>query len=671
MFLTARKWLYFQVNESVEKSRFKGPVVGPIGAFIHVVPGKEEFASLAQHAIGNWTLDRWIVTNDHDRKMVQSIRKHVGCQGDCGIFQISQQAKYKNVPPPPAEGIETVASILQCSNDLVFNCLIDNNKIEKKALSKSKDESESLLLKQATGSQYSIREEPLITHVFFLPHGDSCSIRNGTISLKSNQQPLRGTIGVDKSVAIAQAERDVVDAAEEFRKLQEESNEMSQKYRETKNKLDKSRRDLQQNKKEINQSIVSIDKLKNEIASLDIASSNGEVDTAEYEEEVQEAYEEVQKLADQDKQLREKIDELNPEINEIKASLTEIRSRNQKIMNDITTAEKELAKHAHHVSRREERIWRKRDKLNPLHDGIDKQENKVKDIQSNVDHNLDKARRQSFYKIQRDKQKEHEKDGGEQDPDDSRYNRDPSKEELIGIDVVDTSDKPSFFEAKIRRLKTMIKEEKKRRGVNCNEDRSIAYATFCRAVRQAEDTKSRCERVESLSKMLNEEERKRRHRWKQLRSHISSLTATKFDEILNKKGSCGDIEFDHTERTLDLVVQKNSCDATSQQRDVKALSGGERSFATIALLLALGESLETPFRILDEFDVFLDPIARKLTIESLITMAKRMEHRQFIFITPQDVSFVEPDPMLKVLKMTPPTRNKVCKGATLSIPVRF
>jgi chromosome segregation ATPase len=32
----------------------------------------------------------------------------------------------------------------------------------------------------------------------------------------------------------------------------------------------------------------------------------------------------------------------------------------------------------------------------------------------------------------------------------------------------------------------------------------------------------------------------------------------------------------------------------------------------MALLIALGETLETPFRILDEFDVFLDAETRKL-----------------------------------------------------------
>jgi chromosome segregation ATPase len=95
---------------------------------------------------------------------------------------------------------------------------------------------------------------------------------------------------------------------------------------------------------------------------------------------------------------------------------------------------------------------------------------------------------------------------------------------------------------------------------------------------------------------------------------------------------------------------------------VKALSGGERSFATLSLLLAIGESLETPFRVMDEFDVFLDPVARKIALQTLIKVSKEMEHRQFIFITPQDLSNIPTDPKLRIFKLKPPARSKNVGG---------
>lgn len=85
----------------------------------------------------------------------------------------------------------------------------------------------------------------------------------------------------------------------------------------------------------------------------------------------------------------------------------------------------------------------------------------------------------------------------------------------------------------------------------------------------------------------------------------------------------------------------------------------------MCLLLALGENLETPFRILDEFDVFLDAPTRKLTISMLIHLAKtKMAHRQFIFITPQDLSGLNPDAQLKILRLHPPERNTVVGAPT-------
>ena len=46
----------------------------------------------------------------------------------------------------------------------------------------------------------------------------------------------------------------------------------------------------------------------------------------------------------------------------------------------------------------------------------------------------------------------------------------------------------------------------------------------------------------------------------------------------------------------------------SQISDVKELSGGERSVTTMSLLMALWKSIESPFRILDEFDVYMDQV---------------------------------------------------------------
>ena len=109
------------VKNEIDRRRkeFRGPVVGPIGAYLKIQPGKEEYAPLAELQLGSGVLDRFIVTNGHDRKIVQSIRDKFRCHNDCGIFQMSPSTGRFSVPPSPASGIETVATVLKVESDLV------------------------------------------------------------------------------------------------------------------------------------------------------------------------------------------------------------------------------------------------------------------------------------------------------------------------------------------------------------------------------------------------------------------------------------------------------------------------------------------------------------------------------------------------------------------------
>lgn len=60
-----------------------------------------------------------------------------------------------------------------------------------------------------------------------------------------------------------------------------------------------------------------------------------------------------------------------------------------------------------------------------------------------------------------------------------------------------------------------------------------------------------------------------------------------------------------------------------------------------------------------------DTQVRKMTIKILINMAEeRLKHRQFIFITPQDLSSVTPRDTLKIFKLKPPERNQIAGGLT-------
>ena len=129
-------------------------------------------------------------------------------------------------------------------------------------------------------------------------------------------------------------------------------------------------------------------------------------------------------------------------------------------------------------------------------------------------------------------------------------------------------------------------------------------------------------------------------------------------EFGRRAGSSGALRFDHDDATLKMTYQKDNQDETTQIDNIQSLSGGERSFSTLAMLVSLGATIECPFRVMDEFDVFMDQVSRKVAMQELVDMAKEMPNRQFVFITPQDLSSLPQSNHLKVFKLNAPIRGQ-------------
>lgn len=370
-----------------------------------------------------------------------------------------------------------------------------------------------------------------------------------------------------------------------------------------------------------------IDQIKDEALS----AANFDTDTSEYEQAVSEEEQIVEELKEREASIKEELNEKKPQIEDIKARVREVTDRNEKVLTDMRVAEGDLAQHIQNLSQRQEKIEKKREKIKQYEDIVERGNQQLDSLEEDAKTTLVRAKRFKFYRLQEEKKRV--KNEGDDD-DILDITQEPSKEDLEIIEIEDAKKDQGFYIGRIKLAERRIQEEKERRNT-MDETRVEAYEKFVRAKEQLASKLQQKEEIDATSEKLKIDITRRQRLWKQFRQHIAHTTAQRFDEILNSKGSSGTIEFDHPLGQLHLCVQIDSMDANSQQNDLKALSGGEKSFTNIALLLGLGESLETPFRVLDEFDVFLDPVSRKLAIEHLIKIAKKMKHRQFIFITPQ------------------------------------
>jgi hypothetical protein len=88
-----------------------------------------------------------------------------------------------------------------------------------------------------------------------------------------------------------------------------------------------------------------------------------------------------------------------------------------------------------------------------------------------------------------------------------------------------------------------------------------------------------------------------------LKDMIAHRVAKTFKSELEMRGYTGKLNIDIDERTIEMIVRISR--STQGETNTRSLSGGERSYTTICFLLALWKVAQVPFRILDEFDVFM------------------------------------------------------------------
>lgn len=101
------------------------------------------------------------------------------------------------------------------------------------------------------------------------------------------------------------------------------------------------------------------------------------------------------------------------------------------------------------------------------------------------------------------------------------------------------------------------------------------------------------------------------------------------------------------------LTQSPSEKENLKMTDTRSLSGGERSFSTVAFVLALWHHCKSPFKLMDEIDVFMDMVTRRLSYNALIRFAQKPENRgQFIYFSPLSLPEIDnPEDMVRVFEM--------------------
>ncbi|XP_008551546.1 structural maintenance of chromosomes protein 6 [Microplitis demolitor] len=147
----------------------------------------------------------------------------------------------------------------------------------------------------------------------------------------------------------------------------------------------------------------------------------------------------------------------------------------------------------------------------------------------------------------------------------------------------------------------------------------------------------------------------RREEFQKMKKVMARKVRHEFMNVLRLRNYDGSLIVDYANKKLKIEVIPRTREQQATN-DVHTLSGGERSYSTIAFVLALWECTTLPFYFLDEIDVFMDKVNRRLAYDLLILHARDHPERQFGFLTPLDASIFKADQFIKILRLAPPAR---------------
>lgn len=244
----------------------------------------------------------------------------------------------------------------------------------------------------------------------------------------------------------------------------------------------------------------------------------------------------------------------------------------------------------------------------------------------------------------------------------------------VDIDSEEFATLISKAKRKVRHLKTQMETEQRRLSFHHVDKELIIKqlkADKVQAIEKYKERKAHFSIIKRRLKLLRTESRKRLGNWEAFKEHVQKTTSNMFNYYLSQRNHGGSVQFDDEKKEISFTWAKEASTFSKNRRgshetkaqDTRQLSGGEKSFTTLAFLLAMGEVMECPFRVMDEFDVFMDPANRQIAMQEVCKLARSSAGAmnnpykttcQYIFITPNDISMI-PDGQgdIRKLKMLP------------------
>ncbi|NWH94312.1 SMC6 protein, partial [Aegithalos caudatus] len=576
-----------------KQGRFRKKPLGPLGALIHP---KDPELILAIESCLKSLLQAFCCDNHSDERTLQFLMSKYYARGHRPQIVVNKfQNKIYDTSQKAVHHPEfpSVLTALEIENPVVANCLIDMRGIETILLIKSSRKAREVM--QCNRPPRNCKEA-------FTAEGDQVFERRYYSSNFARPKYL----SQDVEAEISHLDKEIESKRAQLTVSQQRLHSIENEIRQNKDRL----YDHRQHQKQLQ---VKVRTANADIADLENVEEHQSADIHILEDEAEENKGRME-CVKQDMQLQStKLEELKNNLQAAEKKLEEVKEKMHQVEEiagpikaELNQAESEVENSKRHLQHYE-----------------DKQREHVACINKHKDLLVSKGK---------------------------ELEEKMAKARQIFSERIKVSRTVKSLDAEMNRLREKINSESSHRG-----NREEIIQQFHYAKERYEDASNKLKNSRRFIAKLDEVMTERLKVYRQFLRSLSMQCKLHFEQLLRLRGCSGHIVFDHKNETLSITVQPRE-EEKAAHCDLRSLSGGERSFSTVCFILSLWNITESPFRCMDEFDVYMDMLNRRIAIDMILERADFQQHRQFILFTPLSMSSLPTSPHIRILRMPDPPR---------------
>lgn len=551
---------------------FSQKPIGPIGSLIQLT--KPQWSAILENVL-NAQLSGFIVTSRPDQQRLQSLINRLQMRSSPTIY-IAPRTSLGDLREPD-RNFSTVLRVLKIETPIVRDQLVIQANIEQLLLVDEREEAQDIML----GERAPPNVAACITHLGDGPSGLRITNKNGGLAsspftptqnhkhyprMKSNiESRINFQSGLVERLTVEcnDLENSKKDIDEEVRRWQTEVGEYGEKTK----VLEKKSTDAQVRIDQIEVALDAFDGVDGRLQSL-------KEDLADYQRQKDHYGNQFGDLTIQRKEFNKEVESLKQEYDNAKTVTQEFKTK---------------------IAKAEDKIKRREGSRRVI---------LVEKNQAHETHELAKANKTKA-EVSRDEQvalvEEYTRKATEAHP------------ERVFIPEGETYD---TLERKYISLREQLQKIRHQLGASDEE----IHERAARAIEEYREQKKHHKNLDSLVDGLKQALNTRLEKWRYFQRLISAHARVNFAYLLSERQFRGKLLLDHKARKLEIQVEPDGTRKNESGRNTKTLSGGEKSFSSICLLLAIWDAIGSPLRCLDEFDVFMDNVNRKISTNMLVSL---------------------------------------------------